>query len=104
TKLGLRGRGAAGVQLLAGRSGAATDAARMGTLGTAPRQWQAVSARHRSRFLARSGRCPWTRLSHAAELPRDYEVQPRRGLRARDRTFRRPAAWRRPLRPAMAAR
>ena len=93
--LGLRGRGAAGLQLHARRPLARADHARMGRLGVRRAARRAVPAPGRQGLSVGAGGRARAGVPDAGEFPRHHEIQPGRGLCAGDRPSRRPAARRR---------
>ena len=88
--------------MLADRAKAMTLAQWDAARGQARRR-QAVSEPRRQGLSAGARRRRRAGLSDAAELSRDHEIQPGRGLCAGDRPFRRPPARRAALRAALAA-
>src|SRR5262245_50410650 len=101
--LGLRGRGAEGVQLPARRPLAHDESRRVGAPRHPPRRRQGVPARAGPRLSARARGRAGAGLPDAAELPRDHEIQSGRGLCARHRPSGRPPARRRAVRAGVAA-
>src|SRR5260221_169633 len=75
----------------------------MGATGHPARRRQAIPARAGPRLFARAGGCAGSGFPDAAEFPRDHEIQPGRGLRARHRPSRGPVARRGAFRAALAA-
>ena len=95
-------RAAARLRFPAGRPGPGHDHTRVAKARDCARERQAVSARRGQGLFAAPRRRAGSGISHAAELPRDHEIQSRGGLRTRDRLSGRPPAQGRGVRPAMA--
>ena len=93
-ELGLRGLGAKGLQLHAGRPRQAADLRAVAASRRGARQQPAVPASERQGLSAGAGRRRGAGLPDDAEFPRHHEIQPGRSLCARDRPLRRSAARR----------
>ena len=88
--------------LLADRSQRADACGNGRSAGFKPRRRQAFPAPRRPRLSAGARGRAGARLSHAAEFPRDHEIQSGRSLCAGDRLSGRPRARRRALRSTVA--